>query len=100
TGASINALGDSLMSWPFYKLSEYGKQVLASPEYQPHDAGGYISRLKQQISTLDPDVIRYLDESLQCFQRGTLLASAVMLGCAAEKAALLLIDAFGAAIQN
>jgi hypothetical protein len=100
SGASANSLGNGLMSWPFYVLTDYGRRVLSNPEYQPHDASGYLALLKHQIPTINPDVIRYLDESLQCFQRGTLLASAVMLGCAAEKAALLLIDAFGDAIVD
>jgi hypothetical protein len=99
-GAGSNSVGDGLMGWPFYVLTEYGKQVLSAPEYQPHDANGYLSLLKQQIPSVDVDLLRYLDESLQCFQRGTLLASAVMLGCAAEKASLLLIEAFGNAIQD
>lgn len=99
TGSDPNSISH-LMDWPFYVLTEYGKRVLSAPEYQPHDVGGYLSLLKQQIPGIDTDVIRYLDESLHCFQRGTLLASAVMLGCAAEKAALLLIEAFGNAIQD
>jgi hypothetical protein len=100
SGASANSTGDGLMCWPLYVLTEYGKQVLASLEYQPHDPSGYLALLKQQVPGVNSDAVRYLDESLQCFQRGTLLASAVMLGCAAEKAALLLIEGFGNAIKD
>ena len=88
------------MKWPFFRVTSYGRKVLASTEYEPHDAGGYLARLKTAIPAIDKDILRYLEESLACFHRGTLLASAVMLGCAAEKAALLLIEGFGAAIQN
>jgi hypothetical protein len=91
---------NSLLSWPFYRVTEYGKQVLGTPEYQPHDPGGYIKRLRTEIPAVDGTIVRYLDESLACFQRRTLLASAVMLGCAAEKAALLLVDVFGTAIRD
>jgi hypothetical protein len=99
TGASFDSI-NAQMVWPFYTITEFGKQVLCGDEYQPHDRDGYVAKLKSQIPTLDPDSIRYLDESLQCFERGVLLASAVMLGCAAEKVALLLVDAFGHAIHD
>ena len=41
TGASPHSLGNGLMSWPFYRLTDFGKQVLESPEYQPHDPDRY-----------------------------------------------------------
>src|SRR5260221_13650136 len=75
SGAGANSVSH-LMSWPFYAVTEYGKQVLGSPDYEPHDRDGYVRRLKDSIPAVDPDIIRYLDESLQCFQRGVLLASA------------------------
>jgi hypothetical protein len=99
SGGQINSINHP-MSWPFYQVTQYGKKLLQNPEYEPHDQDGYIARLRLAIQPLDTDIIRYLEESLTCYRRGTLLASAVMLGCAGEKAALLLIDAFGAAISD
>ncbi len=99
-GAGPDSVAPGPLSWPSYRLTEYGKQVLGTPEYQPHDPSGYIKRLRTEIPAVDGTIVRYLDESLVCFQRGTLLASAVMLGCAAEKAALLLVDVFGTAIRD
>lgn len=100
TGASPDSFGDGLMSWPSYRLTDFGKQVLESPEYQPHDPDGYVRQIRDQVPDIDDAIVRYLDESLSCFQRHLLLASAVMLGCAAEKAMLLLVDTFGNAIQD
>jgi hypothetical protein len=56
--------------------------------------------LRDAIPAIHADILRYCEEALLCFRYGALLASAVMLGCAAEKAALLLIDAFGKAIAD
>lgn len=95
----MNSL-NALMEWPWYEVTEYGRRVLNNPEYEPHDQTGYLDRLRQEMPAIDADIVRYLDESLQCFKLGTLLAAAVMLGCAAEKAMLLLIDAYGSAIQD
>ena len=92
--------GTHVMSWPFFVVTSYGKKVLATDKYEPHDSHGYISSLKQQAPGVDYDTIRYLEESLTCYRTGTLLASAVMLGCAAENVALLLIDAFGKSIRD
>ena len=56
--------------------------------------------VKTEISIIDPVIIRYLEECLSCFRRNLLLSSAVMLGCASEKAVLLLIETFGATLQG
>lgn len=100
TGAGPHSMGSGLMSWPFYRLTEFGKQALESPEYQPHDPDGYLKQLQLDIPAVDDVITRYLEESLSCFQRHLLLAAAVMLGCAAEKAMLLLVETFGNAIQD
>ncbi|HXT57880.1 MAG TPA: hypothetical protein VN699_04565 [Pirellulales bacterium] len=46
------------------------------------------------------DVIRYVAEAVSCFKQRLLLASAVMLGCASEKAILELVDTFASAIHD
>jgi len=86
--------------FPLYHLTQYGKSVLENPEYQPHDANGYLSHLKEEIPQVDQVIIRYLDEGLICYQKNLLFAAAVMIGCAAEKAMLLLIDSYGDAIRD
>lgn len=88
------------MTWPSYRVTDYGHQVLSQKDYVPHDPDGYLAQLKEEIPTVDRTIIRYLEEALGCFKAGHLLASAVMTGCAAEKTMLLLIDAFGAALTD
>ncbi len=99
TGSGPNSL-NAAMSWPFYRVTEYGKKVLEKREYVPHDPDGYLARIKSEIPDLDGVILRYLEEALGCFRSDFLLAAAVMIGCAAEKALLLLVEAFGDAIAD
>jgi len=88
------------LDFPFYQLTEYGEKVVNETEYQPYDPDGYLRRIKETIPQIDNVIIRYLEECLSCFRKNLLLASAVMLGCAAEKAVLLLIEAFGDSLTD
>lgn len=88
------------LAFPHYHLTEYGEQVVSATEYQPHDPDGYLARIKTDIPEIDGVIIRYLEETLSCFRRNLLLAAAVMLGCAAEKAILLLVQAYGESISD
>lgn len=90
----------SFLTFPFFHVTEYGEKVLSNPEYQPHDPEGYLSRIKTEIPEIDKVIIRYLEEGLTCFRRNLLFAAAVMLGCAAEKAILLLVETFGNSLTN
>ena len=87
-------------SWPWLKLTEYGKKVCNSLEPTPHDPSGYLGRLKAEISEIDPLILVYLEESLKTYNINALLSSTVTLGCAAEKALLLLIESFANSIQE
>lgn len=100
--ASAGMVQDEIgkMSWPKYRVTEFGVSVLGSKEYVPYDPDGYLAQLKKDIPEVDPIVIMYLEEALVCFRTGCLLAAAVMMGCAAEKVMLQLIDAFGQAISD
>ena len=86
--------------FPHYHLTEYGEKAVDDTEYQPHDSEGYLAHIKTDIPEIDEIIIRYLEECLSCFRRNLLLAAAVMLGCAAEKAVLLLVQAFGDSLSG
>jgi len=88
------------LEFPLFHITEYGEKILQNTEYQPYDPGGYLQKIQAEIPTLDSVIIRYLEECLSCFRRNLLLSSAVMLGCASEKAVLLLIDSFGCTLQE
>jgi hypothetical protein len=90
----------SAMAWPSYRLTEYGRHVLQEREYSPYDPDGYLRRLMEEIPGVDETIIRYVEESLSCLRANCLLAAAVTMGCASEKAMLLLIEEFGDAISD
>jgi len=87
-------------AWPCFHLTEHGEKVISETEYVPYDPSGYLGRLRSDIPGIDQDVVMYLDESLKCYGAGVLLSSAVMLGCASEKAMLQLIECFGQGITS
>jgi len=91
--------GAEALSWPFVRLTEYGRKVLEEPTWTPFDPDGYTTALRSLVPSIDDTILRYLAESHRCFQSDCLLASAVMLGGASEKTVLLVIEAYTAALN-
>ncbi len=85
---------------PSFHVTEYGRTVLAADPAHPHDPERYLARITQRVATFDPTVRSYLVESLGTFKRGNLVASAVMLGIAAERAFLLLCESVRDALSE
>jgi len=79
---------------PFFQITEYGEDILSGEKMIILDPTGVISNLKKSREKIDPVVEEYLAEALSCFEKNCLKATFVMIGCAAEKAILNLIDAF------
>ena len=48
----------------------------------------------------DSTVLAYLGESLECFSRGTMVASVMMLGIASERVFLLICDSLAESLQD
>jgi hypothetical protein len=90
----------STWGWPFFRFTEYGRAVASQSECDPHDRDGYLAQLRREIPAIDEVILEYIAESATCLKQNCILASAVMLGAATEKAMLLLIEAFGAAIDG
>ena len=88
------------LEWPHYWITGYGRKILAETHYSPYDPDGYLAKLVADIPELDSTIVRYTAEALGCLRHGFLFGAAVMLGCAAEKALLELIDAYTCAISN
>lgn len=86
--------------FPWFRVTEYGKKVLITGEYLPHDPTGYLDRFRAEITNYDLTVESYLSESLNCFTRGNLVASVVMLGIASERIFSLLCTSLSTAIDN
>lgn len=84
-GILIPGLNSGNPNLPFFTLTEYGRHILSSPDPTPHDPDGYLKHLKHIVPSLDPVVMAYVNEGLDCFLRGNYTASVVMLGVANEK---------------
>jgi hypothetical protein len=88
-------LGDPVSgSHPWFTITTYGKKVLESEDVVPHDPHNYLERLKKAVPNLDAIIELYVDEGLQCYRNGNLMAGSVMLGVASEAAFYRLTDSF------
>ena len=85
---------------PFFHITEWGKRSVQGNGPTPYDPDGYLERLRRDIPGLDPVILTYLNESLHTFRIGCLLSSTIALGCASEKALLLLIEAYSASLPE
>jgi hypothetical protein len=85
---------------PWFHVTAYGRQVIASTEPQPYDPTAYLKQLHERVANPDRTVMAYLAESLETLRKGNLVASPVMLGIAAERVFLLLCESLEAALGN
>lgn len=85
---------------PHLRLTEYGKKCVAAREITPHDPDDYLGRLKKRCPRIDPITLLYLGEALQTFRTGNHLATAVMIGVAAEQTLLLLTERVHASLNT
>jgi hypothetical protein len=86
-------LNDSNPQWPFFRLSHFGKtRLVQGRPYQFTDTSTYIAMVRSYSQILDPITQMYLEEAVSSFYAGCHLASAVMLGVAAEKMFVDLLD--------
>lgn len=77
-----------------FLVTDYGREWAESDlEPIPEDAVGYSQFLKDSIAGIDPVIAQYIGEALSTFNRGFLMASAVLLGAASEKVIYLLAEA-------
>jgi len=90
----------SNLNLPFIRLTEFGKEYIAQSAPHYYDPQGYMERLKDIVTNLDPVIEQYIFESLNCFRRQLHFAAAVMLGAAAEKTILLLLQSIANSIED
>jgi hypothetical protein len=91
--------GSSSLDFPFITVTEYGKRVINNEDAHPHDVERFLNQIRsgQQI---DPTVEAYLVESLHSFRQNRLVASAVLLGVAAERTFLVIAKALLEALKD
>jgi len=79
--------------WPFFHVTPFGREYLEHTPPHFLDPDGYVGFLKTLVSEVDPIVLQYTQESARAFRAQLWFASAVMLGAAAERTTLLLLEA-------
>lgn len=85
---------------PHLHITEYGRKCFDAGQLTPHDADGYLERIKKDNPRIDAITLMYLGEALHTFRSGNHLATAVMVGVAAENILLKLVDAVQAALDT
>ncbi|MCL5036236.1 MAG: hypothetical protein M1269_03860 [Chloroflexi bacterium] len=81
--------------WPWLRLTEFGHEVANKQFPNYYDPDGYVEMLESFAPNIDPVIIQYAMEGLNCFRKRLFFASAVMYGAAAEKTILLLLESIG-----
>lgn len=80
-------------------LTAHGVETLREIERDPANAAGYLNAISPHLKE-QPIAISYLVEALDTYNKGSVKASAVMLGCAAEALSLAMRDRLVAKIQG
>jgi hypothetical protein len=91
-------VGSSNEGWPWLALTEHGRRVVAERKPVPYDPDGYLARLRR--AGIHVTIERYLQEAVGTFRTGNYLASAVMLGAAAEWLIIELCEAIAESFAN
>lgn len=79
--------------WPNLRLTDFGRSVIESCEPHFYDPEEYLTTLKSLVPNLDDIIAQYAIEALKCYRHNLLFASAVIIGAAAERALILLLEA-------
>ncbi len=81
-------------SFPWFAVSHFGKKILANQNvYFFHDLESYTKLIQSNVPNISDITLLYLQEAMQAFKTGCMLAATVMLGVASEHSFLLLVEA-------
>ena len=70
---------------PWFRVTDYGKRVLAEERFIQHDPTGYLESLRDIAEQTVGEVsLAYVEEALRCFATGCNTACVLLLGIAAE----------------
>ena len=85
--------GNAEARYPFIVLTEQGRRLVSENEPHFYDPQRYISFLEKFVNVTDEITTQYAYEAVRCFRGNLLFAAAVMIGAAAERAILSLLEA-------
>jgi hypothetical protein len=87
-------MNDANREFPWFKVSSFGKKVLEHQNpYFFHDLDSYTKLIQSNVPDINAVTLMYLQEAMQSFRSGCMLAATVMLGVASEHSFLLLVEA-------
>ena len=66
----------------------------------PFEIESFPAKLSESIPTIDPVIVRYIEESINCYKANAFMATAFLVGAASEKAIWVLIDNYISAITD
>lgn len=70
---------------PWFRVTSYGKNVLETERFVPHDPTGYLGEVGKVVKSATGNAaLPYLEEALRCFTSGCNVAAVLLLGIAAE----------------
>ena len=93
-GVITLGVNDSNREFPFFRVGHFGKRILESENaYFFHDLTTYVNLITENIPNINDVTMVYLQEAMQAFKSGCMLAATVMLGVASEHSFQLLLEA-------
>ena len=93
-GVITLGINDSNREFPFFSLSHFGKKILTNQAvYFFHNLESYTKLIQSNVPSINDITLLYLQEAMQSFKSGCMLAATVMLGVASEHSFLLLAEA-------
>lgn len=92
-GVITLGFNDSNREFPFFRISHFGRRILENENtYFFHDLTSYTTLIQTNVPNVNEVTLLYLQEAMQSFKSGCMLAAAVMLGVASEHSFLLLLE--------
>lgn len=91
-GVVVPGLDELNRDFPWFRISDRGRRILAHQPFIPHDVDAYTKILKSAVPELNDTTLVYLQESMSAFRADCLLSASVMLGVATEHTFLLLLE--------
>lgn len=93
-GVITLGLDDANREFPFFRVGHFGKRILENENaYFFHDLTSYVKLIRENVPDINDVTMVYLQEAMQSFKSGCMLASTVMLGVASEHSFHLLLEA-------
>jgi len=80
-------------AWPWLRLTRFGEYALQHGPYRFHNKAEFMKALRSEAADVSPDTLVYLREAIAAFYANCLLSACVMLGAAAEREFLRLLEA-------